>query len=1462
MSITLKNVRRQVAGFSLAMMIASMFAIGVAQAATFADVQPTDWSYPFVEDLAVQGILDTSKRTYEPGRDVNRAEMAKLAVEAWDLTLETPTEAPFKDVALGQWYTPYIYTAKKNNLIGGYKDNEGTLTGYFGPGDSLTREQAMKIITLAASLTTNTKGGPHFSDVPLSRWSYEYVETGYNWSVVDGFPNTDLFKPDTNVLRDQIAKMVSNGLAPEVRPGAGFGVDDAYATSLTEVTVCFSGEVGDGADVAANYEIKDADGDALAVTGADVSTDPMCVDLTTASQDEGKNYDLVVSNVMSTADEELDIADISFTGFSAMGTGGDLTCTAGEQPAGVSVPKGATGVPFTVVNCQATSDTVYVTGMTFHRFGAGNQGDFDNVYLYRDDTRLTTGRTVNSETQNVEFSGLNLEVGSSGVTFVVVGDIALGAAPASQHGFELLNTDAITSNAESVDGDFPVEGNLMTISGASAGTITISKNGSLDDLTIGEAGRIAQFQLEAGGTEAMTLYRVALYVRGSCASSNVTDLKLYDYSGELLSETDSVGAKDLATFVLDEPFTIGQGDSKIFYVEAANNCRNAETIKVYLEETTDLLVKGVTFGTGVQVNDAAYNGTAGNFSEVLVKGSDFNAAFNGPAASDIAVGQSQASCLDLTLSNKSGQSLDIKDWEVTVAVTNGDLLGDANDLLDDATPTITANYTLFKLAKRNDDGTWGSSLLGPAELSTSVGANDLTQPVKLAGSNTIAPDAVIKASVIFNVANNAALDGDKIRCTLTNLSAVGRDFIRDQNNDALDADSVTPSSDIVGNVQNISGAGLTFSVASSPTSRTYVRGQDNASVFGLSVRSGPSLDNTLKSLTLQGYVDGDDVIAPDPIDAFDASGTDAADANDATATVLKDVLDNVALYDGETMVSSIVNIGSTNGKVVFNNLNIKVGKNETKVLTVKGHINNSAPYGTMNDRLKFGLAAKTDVSAIDQNGKTIPNGSIINNAENTGALDSGVFMTITAGGTGVVTNSATTQQKAELLSGATTKSVGMWKFDSTDEDLTLKDLTFVAYDTNSATVVKFYVDNVQVGATNGYSIESDGTVLVKNLNLLIPDSTPKTLEAKVTTNAVDAGKATSGDAVGMSLLSIDNVISGAGTNIANSYMGTATDLLQPLVVAMATSGATVNDLCTAAAPALVPGDVVKVDDEVMVVDTAPGAGVAPCTQVTKVARLHPVSHSVGTATIELTQFAPVDTRNVFTTTAVGLGALLNGDIFYEPFVATGNYTGFCVVTDAVAGTAVNIYTGAGCVVAPVTRFIQHGSVSVVRKAAPQFENLAMTAPFTLGSSDLTMMKIKIKATGVGDVSFKNADGNMLVIATDGSYLPLSCRLVDSGGNVLDDGTWWGAPAPLGPPYGAAVGVMFNFSQDNLIVAANGEQTVEVRCDTSTAAAPPTSQTTLRLMDAWYNDGFAPNITTDLKLFKATFPLVGSTYSIS
>ena len=1429
LSTTFASIRKQVAGLSVVALVTGLFATGVATAATgnvFSDVPADAWFAPYVNGLSEQGVIDSTSDMYRPGDLVNRAEMAKFAFMVSGLPLETAAEAPYKDVAMGQWYTDYVYTLTKNGIVSGDKLN-GVPTGFFRPSDALNRAEAAKMLVNSAQMAEDLSGAPHFPDVTTSDWFYNYVETLFNNGVVAGYPD-GYFRPANNINRAEVAKMVYLSMNPVV---AGFTLDSAAAASATKVELIFSMNVDStSAEVVANYAIEDSSGTKLEVTDAEVVAGDT-VHLTTKTQTAGKVYYVTVKDIESEAGDMLANWDaVSFLGYGADVSGGPLTVSLSTQtPVAGSIPMNATGVVFTCWDFKAGSEDAVVKSLHVHRVGPGPQTDFANVYLYRGDTRLTTGRSINSETQLAEFNNINQTVkAGENAKMCLVADLN-GVLQGGVHAFQLLSADHVVTNSSDLTGSFPLRGADQLITSATVGATTIKKNGSLDELTVGQKdARIAQFELTANGSEDQELKRIALYFSGAINASELTNLKLYA-TGEAtaVASVSEVGAKSLATFTLAKPFKIGRGQNKIFYVTADVGGRDGDDIKTYLDTPTDLYVTGTTYGYGTQVRSSAptgsYDGAGTNYSVVTLKGGMFNVAFTGPTSGDIASGQKQAHCLDITITNNGDSDIEIRDWPVALDILN---VPAAAGGLTDGT---TANYSLIKLARINEDGSVGGSLLGPSELTTPIGGQTF-QRVTLSGTSNIAAGQSVKAAVIFDVRSaNAAMANDQIRCTIADAGLYAKGLVDVPNgvkttdqNKQLDDKSITPASPIVGNVFTIKPGALTVALSATPSSQTYTRGSSNVALAGFSFTAGSSLDQTIKSITLNGQIDANND------GTFAAAGTGTETAGGDTS-ILSNVIDSgVALYDGATKVSDVKNINSTTGQVVFNNLDIKVDKSTTKNLVLRGNVSNSAPFGTLPDKVKFSVVAGTDLIVIDQNGQTVDAASIVTTDANQTAVNN-VVMTITSAGSGTV--SKATSDAASAVAGANEIMAGKWTFTSTNDSPMLKDLDFVVANGSPASVqtVKLYNDSActnQVGALGGYSPLPSGLVQVRDLNQVISTSSTYTLCAKVLTGTVNTDPAVepkSGSTVGLVLASVSKVSSGSGVNVAQRYAADINDLDTTTGGAQT---ATLNAaLGTVGNPALLPaglagnfvlkvGDVLQIGGEMMLVTTAPGAVVIPAVYTPTVLRGYAgtiaASHSAG-AEVGLSRVSLA---------AAGAASVKAGDVYYDQ-----SATGYCLALSD-AGVTFADLDGLGAVTcgAPVvgdSYFPLHGALSSLFRSVPQVSGASTGA--TGSAPDAVMVDINIKA--VGDKVKFNSGVNQIKanISKSVAGVASTCDLVQVAGP--------GSPKNLhtGVALAAATGTQtltFNFATSALDIAADDTVRLEVRCNSINALSGGGAGTTM------------------------------------
>ncbi|MFS1512635.1 glycosyl hydrolase family 18 protein [Chengkuizengella sp. SCS-71B] len=94
---------------------------------------------------------------------------------------------------------------KEKSIFSGYDDGLPHLE------DQMTREQAAKIITLIFNLNISEPSSEQtFSDVPIDRWSHQYIETAVNNGIVNGMGNNE-FAPTDHVSYEQFAKMIVIG---------------------------------------------------------------------------------------------------------------------------------------------------------------------------------------------------------------------------------------------------------------------------------------------------------------------------------------------------------------------------------------------------------------------------------------------------------------------------------------------------------------------------------------------------------------------------------------------------------------------------------------------------------------------------------------------------------------------------------------------------------------------------------------------------------------------------------------------------------------------------------------------------------------------------------------------------------------------------------------------------------------------------------------------------------------------------------------------------------------------------------------------------------------------------------------------------------------------------------------------------------------------------------------------------
>jgi len=113
---------------------------------------------------------------------------------------------PFTDVSCDHWAINYISAVKDAGITKGCNPPQNDR---FCPEDVVTRAQmAAFIIRAIEGEPTNYNANPYFADVPPTHWAFKYVQRIRERGIAQGYAGTNLYGPEDNVTREQMAKML------------------------------------------------------------------------------------------------------------------------------------------------------------------------------------------------------------------------------------------------------------------------------------------------------------------------------------------------------------------------------------------------------------------------------------------------------------------------------------------------------------------------------------------------------------------------------------------------------------------------------------------------------------------------------------------------------------------------------------------------------------------------------------------------------------------------------------------------------------------------------------------------------------------------------------------------------------------------------------------------------------------------------------------------------------------------------------------------------------------------------------------------------------------------------------------------------------------------------------------------------------------------------------------------------
>jgi len=638
---------------------------------------------------------------------------------------------------------------------------------------------------------------------------------------------------------------------------------------------------------------------------------------------------------------------------------GDITLSlAIDTPLTGDLPYNAESIPFLKVKVDGSGT---ISQLVIKRTGAGEAADFNNLYLYEGDVRLTSGRSVSGATDKVTFIGLSV---TAPTTISVVADLAGNSDDYThRNAFSVEAASDVTSDA-TVGGTFPITGNQLTITNIQGAKLVAVDTGSLADPTVGQqAAEITQFKLTAS-YENVDIERITLYNAGSMNSQEITNLSM-KVLGEEVATATTFGTGDLVTFSFTTPYRISKGENKVFRVYGDLGGEPTETIQIYVEVSADIRGTGSSYGQGAEINITAYDGGTDEYHALTLQGGEITLTFNNPIATDISDDTNDTVMLDFTIVAVS--NVEVRKLRFYVGV-------DA-DASDDTMVQLQAEIEDVKLK----DVDSGLVLMGPTDGSSGVDSEDSDVMGSFAQGEmyfewTTAFDISAGESkhlqLTLDVAAVTYIAADtEIGALLYSLASTTSPIKYSDTNDYVADADIVPNTSQEGNVMTVQTTSITPSLASLPVGDVdVVKGQTGVTAQAFIFAAGKASDMTLTDLTLSAYI-SDAGTAFATSTQYDAGVT----TDDGGEFYAKNVISKVYLYedDGTTLIGGPKGFsgGTTYHDVVFDNLSWNVPADSSKKMLVVVDVSTEPTSGDF-DFVYFDIDALTDVTAVDGEGTT------------------------------------------------------------------------------------------------------------------------------------------------------------------------------------------------------------------------------------------------------------------------------------------------------------------------------------------------------------------------------------------------------------------------------------------------------------------------------------------------------------
>ena len=174
----------------------------------YTDVPADMWCHAAVDYVTENGIMQGyGNKIFNPGKDLTRAQLAKLLYNLENPSEKAKTDIAFSDVANGEWYYDAVMWAASAGVVKGYTD------GTFRPNTPISRQEMVTMIYRYAQYkgldtTHDANGWTSFEDsAAIGNFAKDAVAWTAEHGIVNGYTN-GTFKPRGTASRGHVAQVM------------------------------------------------------------------------------------------------------------------------------------------------------------------------------------------------------------------------------------------------------------------------------------------------------------------------------------------------------------------------------------------------------------------------------------------------------------------------------------------------------------------------------------------------------------------------------------------------------------------------------------------------------------------------------------------------------------------------------------------------------------------------------------------------------------------------------------------------------------------------------------------------------------------------------------------------------------------------------------------------------------------------------------------------------------------------------------------------------------------------------------------------------------------------------------------------------------------------------------------------------------------------------------------------------